>query len=93
MLVDIVRDGYKYRAQVPDDAAEHMWQYGVVVGPPDLTSLDLPADVQQRLHNELFNRGLITSRDVRRRSQDVFAALQAALKIDAGRITQLYLEG
>jgi hypothetical protein len=88
VLVDIEIEGYKYKVQVPDDAAPELWQYGIIVGPPDLTSLGLPGEFQQRLHNELFNRGLITRRDVRQ--QDVFGALQAAFKVDAGLIVDLY---
>ena len=80
----------KFRVIVPDDASENMWQYGVLVGPPDLGMLNLPEEIEVRLNNELFNRGLITKQDLRKRGAEVIAALQAALKIDAQRIVELY---
>lgn len=92
ITVDIDKLGKKYRVQVPDDALEESWQYGVVIGPPDLSSLDLPPSIEVRLHNELYIRGLITKQDIVRRMPDVTAALQYALAIDAQRIAELYEE-
>lgn len=93
MLVDVVTiDGYKLKVQVPDNAPESTWQYGIRVGPPDLSSLGLSDEMTKRLSNELFVRGLITERDVQRKSQDVFGALQAALKVDIATIQTLYSE-
>jgi len=77
---------------VPDDAPESTWEFGIPIGPPDLGDLGLPSSIEVRLNNELFNRGLITSRDVRKNGDSVFGALQAVLKVDTGRIVQLYLE-
>jgi hypothetical protein len=62
------------------------------LGPPDVSGLGLPEAILIKLHNELFNRSLITWLDVRQRPQEVQAALQAALKIDAGAIMGLYRE-
>lgn len=90
MIVSIEREGRKYKVQVPDGAPEHTWQYGIVIGPPDMTSLGLPASTTTRLHNELFNRGLISQRDVRKKSNEVFGALQAAFSVDTSRIIELY---
>lgn len=92
MLVDITKLGKKYRVQVPDDAEPEMWQYGVVIGPPDLSSLDLPPCIEVRLHNELHVRGLIEKKDIVRRMPDVVAALQYALAVDAQRVAELYEE-
>lgn len=92
MIVATVRAGKKCRVIVPDEASENTWQYGVLVGPPDLSELGLPEDIEVRLNNELFNRGLITKRDLRRRGAEVVAALQAALKVDAQRIIELYTD-
>ena len=92
MLVDIERDGKKYRAVVPDQADRETWQYGIPVGPPDLSELDLPVEIEVRLHNELFVRGLITLADVRRNMSSLQGALQAALRVDAQMIVQLYEE-
>lgn len=90
MIVDIERDGRKYKAQVPDNAPKHLWQAGIIIGPPDLSSLGLPKPIETRLHNELWARNLITARDVKKRVQDVHGALQSALKVDAGTIVSLY---
>lgn len=91
--VDIDKLGKKYKVQVPDDAPEETWQYGIVLGPPDLSSLDLPPCIELRLHNELHLRGLIEKKDIVRRMPDVVAALQYALAVDAQRIAELYEEG
>lgn len=92
MLVDIEKLGRKYKVLVPDDAAEELWQYGVVIGPPDLSRLGLPPSIEVRLHQELYVRGLITKVDVQRRGSELVAALQAALKVDAQLIATLYEE-
>lgn len=90
MLVDIVRDGFKYRVQVPNDSLESTWQYGIVIGPPDLSVLQLDEETTKRLNNELFVRGLITEKDVRKRTHEVFGALQAALSVDVQTVIQAY---
>lgn len=90
MLVDIEKLGRKYRVIVPDNADPSMWQYGIVVGPPDLASLGLPPSIEVRLHQELFVRGLITRADVRLRGSELVAALQTALKVDAQVLAGLY---
>lgn len=92
MLVDIVKVDKKYKAVVPDGSDPSNWQYGVIVGPPDLSGLNLPYDIEVRLHNELYVRGLIKSVDVRRNMQSVTGALMAALGVDAQRIAQIYEE-
>lgn len=94
MIVNTVRQGnLKCRVIVPDGAAENTWRYGVLIGPPDLAQLGLPSDVEVRLNNELFNRGLITKKDLRKRGHEITAALQAALKVDAQAIMFAYEEG
>lgn len=92
LTVDVVKLGKKYKVQVPDDSEESLWQYGVVLGPPDLSSLGLPPSIEVRLHNELHLRGLISKKDLIRRMPDVAAALATALKVDAQRIAELYEE-
>lgn len=68
--------------QMPDDAPPENARYGIVVGPPDLSGLQLPEEVETRLNNELYHRGLITSADLRGRNNELQAALQAALRVD-----------
>lgn len=92
MIVSTEREGKKYKVVVPEGALEENWQYGVIVGPPDLSKLGLPYELEVRLHNELFNRGLITIPDVRRNMQSLQGALQAALRVDVQTIVQAYEE-
>lgn len=89
-VVDAKKQGRWYKVVVPDDAPEELYAYGIIVGPPDLSSLGLPPSIEMRLHNELFVRGLISKRDVRSRMPDIISALQAALKVDAQLIAGLY---
>ncbi len=63
---------------------------GVPVGPPDLSGLGLPEAVMVRLHNELHDRGILTERESRRRVPEVFAALQAAYRVDVAAVVSLY---
>lgn len=84
--------GRKTLVEVPNDAPESHYAYGVRVGPPSLENLGLPREQEVRLHNQLFDRGLLSVRDIRHRSQEIFAALQAALRIDVTTIENLYRE-
>lgn len=90
MLVDITLEGRRYKAEVPDGTPEFMWNKGVIIGPPDLPGLGLDNIRETRLHNELFNRGLITLLQVQKRPQEVIGALQAALKVDMNTIMEAY---
>lgn len=84
--------GRKTVRVVPEGAPTPTWSAGVAVGPPDLRSLDLPEEVATRLHNELFNRGIIRRGDARTHRSEVHAALMAALRVDAEAIISLYEE-
>lgn len=63
---------------------------GIPLGPPDTRILGLPEETDIRLNNQLFRRGLITKRDIR--GQDLFAALQAVLRVDMVTLVNLYRE-
>lgn len=82
--------GRWYKTQIPDGAPDSHARFGIVIGPPNLDSLELPPKIHTRLHNELFHRGLITRVDVMRRRIDIIGALQAALSVDSGIIVDLY---
>lgn len=88
MIVDVQIGDKNYKAIVPDDAPEDTYAYGVLVGPPDFRWL--PPHIDTRLHNELFNRQIITYKDVIQRAGEVQAALMAALKVDQQLIIQAY---
>ncbi len=93
--------GVMVRANYQDDEGR-MWatmvplgheeeaSMGIPIGPPDLSPLGLPPAQEVRLHNQLFNRGILTSKDLRGRGKDVFAAIQSALQVDVAAVTGLY---
>ncbi len=82
-------DGRKFLVQVPL-GFEDMAESGIPVGPPDLSELELPLEMEVKLNNQLYDRNLFTLADVRRRPEDIGAALKAVLRIDVLRIKSLY---
>ena len=88
--------GAKWRVRVPDDMAPDEYHEGIPIGPPDIIETMMQRGWNEeaaiRLHNALFDRGIITKKDVLR-IRDVQAALMAALKTDAQTIQTLYLLG
>ena len=83
-------EGRKSIRRVPQDMLPADYGMGILVGPPPLESMGFPEVIEVKLNNELFNRRLITFADVRRRPQDLFAALQATFKQDVQKIQRLY---
>lgn len=83
-------DGRLFRTLIPDEAPDTEAELGIPAGPPDLSELELPLEVEVRLNNQLFHRSLFDWTDVRRRGGDVMGALLAALKLDAQRVINLY---
>lgn len=79
----------KWRVLIPEFDKVHP-ERGIVVGPPDLLFLDLPPEVHKRLHNSLYDRGIIRASDLRRRGREVFAAVQFAYRVDVARVTEAY---
>lgn len=82
-------DGKRWMVLVPK-GRESEASMGIVLGPPDVSTLGLPPAVAFRLHNELFDRGIIELTDATKRTQEIFAALQAAYRIDVVRVLSLY---
>ncbi len=82
-------DGLRWVVRVPADQKDDGAR-GIPVGPPDVSEIGLPADVAARLHNQLHARRLITKQDLRGRMPEVFAALQAAYRVDVVAVTALY---
>ena len=83
-------DGRKWAVKVPEGEEDNA-NMGIPIGPPDLSELGLPIDVEVRLHNQLYNRGLFTLRDIRgRRQNEIFAAIQSALNVDVSKVTSLF---
>jgi hypothetical protein len=93
MIANYIASNHRhYRVLVPDGAPPETWQRGIFLGPPDLDSLGLSEEVTTRLHNELFNRGIMTAADANTRRLDVQSALQYAMRVDAQSIINLYEE-
>jgi hypothetical protein len=92
IVTDTDELGRKTNYIVPDGAPKSTWSQGILMGPPDLSELGLPEEVAIKLHNELFNRGLVSKRDIRQRRQDIMMSFAAAMRFEVERIIQLYEE-
>jgi hypothetical protein len=91
MIVTVVDpQGRRSAFAVPHGAEASTWSSGILLGPPDLSELGLPEEVTTRLHNELFVRGVTRRSDAKAKRADVLNALQAALRVDAQRIIDIY---
>jgi hypothetical protein len=82
--------GQNFVVRIPDDAPLEHAKWGVRVGPPELDGLGLPLELQVRLHNELWARGLLTYGDIRQRRGEVASALREALKLGVGQLEGVY---
>ena len=82
--------GIQRRIELPAEAEDEESALGILVGPPDLSPLGLPPEMEVRLNAELWKRGLLTLLDVQRKRGELAAAWQAVLKVDAARIMALY---
>jgi len=51
-------EGYKEVRWVPEHATPAQYQWGVVLGPPDLSSLDLPETKRREVSNRLAEAGI-----------------------------------
>lgn len=84
------RAGRFFVSLIPEGRPDSEAPQGIPVGPPSLSPLGLSKDIEIRLHNELFHRGLLTVNDVKGRQQDVISALQSAFKVAAAEVISLY---
>lgn len=82
--------GRKWAVWLPDGLTDADASMGLPLGPPPLTPLGLPQDIEIRLHNELYARRIFTAEDAERRKPDIISALQATLKIEARKILDLF---
>lgn len=78
---------------LPDDAPDSNAHMGVVIGPPNLGTLKLTKETEIRLHNGLHSRGILTLAQAKAKRVEVFAALQAAFRVDTDTIVALYMNG
>lgn len=83
-------EGRRWRTKIPADAPETDAPFGIPAGPPSLAALELPLELEVRLHNELCNRGLFDLRALRRHRDEASNAIKAALKINVDRLMTAY---
>lgn len=82
--------GRQWAVLLPTGASDSEASMGLPLGPPSLAELELPLETEVRLHNQLYARRIFTLAEANQRRQDVFAALQAAFKVDTDSVVQLY---
>lgn len=83
-------EGKSWWVALPEGIPDNDASMGLPLGPPDLSSLGLPKEMEIKLHNQLFSRRIFTYKEARARRTDIFAALQSAFAFDTEKIVQLY---
>lgn len=81
-------DGRYYYVTLPDN--ENDPTRGIVLGPPDLSSLNLPQEIEEKLHLELFVRGIKDRKTAMKKREEIFAALQVAFAVTASKVMECY---
>ena len=66
----------------------------IVEGPPEglVDALELPEPFATRLHNSLYERGLLRYEDIVKRPRELQGALQEALQMDVQKLTETYFK-
>ncbi len=83
--------GRKFLMEIPDAASDEQAQMGIVLGPLcDLEPLNLPEEIAVRLHNALYDRGVFTAHDARRRTSDVAAAVRLAFNSEVRAVVSAF---
>lgn len=83
-------EGRRFLRGVPSNVPDGEAGRGIPLGPPPLDELNLPLDLEVRLHNQLFDRKLFTEKDAKHRLMEIVAALQAVYLVDARRVLAIY---
>lgn len=85
---EIVQNGRKYKALVSPDEQQGAY---IIIGPPEnlVDELGLSEPLATRLHNILYERGILTAKDATQRNA-VLGALQEALQVDAQKIVETF---
>lgn len=84
--------GRLWMVSLPDNVPDSDASMGIPIGPPPLESLGLPEDIEVALHNQLFHRGLLTAKDLKKRRGEIISALIHSLSVTGRAIMQLYLD-
>jgi len=82
--------GRYWLVELPDNVPDTDAEYGIILYPVDLSSLGLPIEIEVRLHNQLYHRGIRSGPEARLRQSDISTAIRTALRVDALRIIKLY---
>lgn len=66
----------------------------IIVGPPEglVDELGLPEPFATKLHNVLYERGVLSYEDVKRAPQNLMGALQEALAIDQQKLSEAFFQ-
>lgn len=84
---EVNENGRKYKAHVSPD--EQAGAY-IKIGPPDVVDeLGLPEPFATRLHNILYDRGILTAKEASRPNV-IQGALQEAYQVDAQKLVEAY---
>lgn len=83
--------GRKFAVLLPDEEPEENAVNGIPLGPPDLSELGLPLELEIRLNHELFARDIFLGKDILKRRQDIQSAIQSVLRLDTERVVTLYI--
>ena len=88
---EIELEGRKYKALFSDDIPAGAY---IILGPPEglCDKLELPEPFATKLHNILYERGLLTYGDVTKKPKDVIGALQEAIQLDSQCIVEEYFK-
>lgn len=83
--------GRQYAYLMPDGVDDSAVESGIMIGPIDVVDiLDYPDEIKTKLHNELFNRGIMNYNDARKKPGQIQAAIQSALRMDVAVIQDAF---
>lgn len=91
VVKEIILEGRKYKALVSPDEQNGAY---IILGPPEglVDTIGLPEPFATRLHNSLYDRGILSSKEASKQHRDVTGALQESLMIDAQRLMEEFFK-
>lgn len=90
MVGEIEQNGRKYKAHVSPDEQSGAF---VIIGPPEglVDELGLEEPFASRLHNILYERGILSAKEASRPNV-IQGALQEAYQVDAQKIMEKFFQ-
>lgn len=82
-------EGMKEFRKVPNTLQPSEYNKGILVGPPDLTKLDLPSETTLTLNNALVDAGYVNYVSLAGRRRNLLLLLQSTLGISEEDARQL----